>query len=242
MATGVPLPPSTAPSTAPSTSNPPSASATPAAKPTPTQGPTSPAATGPLRIGSSGSAVLALQRRLSGLGYWVGTLDGKFGGVTQQAVFALQKAAKLKPTGTVTAATQRALDAGTRPKARSTSGRLIEVNLSSDLLLFVRDGHVDYTLNTSTGGGYVYYDQGERDVATTPKGHFTTYRVIDAPHRSSLGLLIRPRYFTAGYAIHGDSSVPSYPASHGCVRVSNSAIDWIWANNLDPIGTTVWVY
>jgi len=26
------------------------------------------------------------------------------------------------------------------------------------------------------------------------------------------------------------------------VRVSNEAIDWIWANNIDPIGTTVWVY
>jgi lipoprotein-anchoring transpeptidase ErfK/SrfK len=30
--------------------------------------------------------------------------------------------------------------------------------------------------------------------------------------------------------------------SHGCVRISNEAIDWVWAQNLDPIGTTVWVY
>jgi peptidoglycan hydrolase-like protein with peptidoglycan-binding domain len=204
--------------------------------------PTSAASAGPLRIGDSGPAVVRLQQRLTSLGYWAGAIDGKFGSVTQQAVFALQKAAKLSRSGTVNAATQKALDAGVRPKARSTSGHIIEVDLSRDVLMFVTNGHVDYILNTSTGGGYVYYDQGTRNVARTPKGHFRTYRVIDAPHRSSLGLLIRPRYFTGGYAIHGDSSVPSYPASHGCVRVSNAAIDWIWASNLDPIGTTVWIY
>jgi lipoprotein-anchoring transpeptidase ErfK/SrfK len=30
--------------------------------------------------------------------------------------------------------------------------------------------------------------------------------------------------------------------SHGCSRVSDEAINWIWANNLLPIGTDVWVY
>jgi lipoprotein-anchoring transpeptidase ErfK/SrfK len=42
--------------------------------------------------------------------------------------------------------------------------------------------------------------------------------------------------------VHGDSDVPPYPVSHGCARVSNEAIDWIWSNNLAPIGTEVWVY
>jgi lipoprotein-anchoring transpeptidase ErfK/SrfK len=195
-----------------------------------------------MRVGSSGPAVVHLQQQLTALGYWTGAADGRFGSVTQQAVYALQKAAKLSPSGRVTAATQKALDAGTRPTAKSTSGHIIEVNLSSDLLMFVTNGHVDYTLNTSTGGGYVYYDQGTREVARTPRGHFKTYRTIDAPHRSSLGLLIRPRYFTGGYAIHGDGDVPPRPVSHGCVRVTNAAIDWIWSANLDPIGTPVWVY
>ncbi len=116
------------------------------------------------------------------------------------------------------------------------------MDLAHDLLLFVNAGHVDYILNTSTGGGYVYYEQGSRNVARTPRGHFTTYRLVDGPDRSPLGLLERPRYFTGGYAIHGDSYVPAYPVSHGCVRVSDPAIDWIWSANLDPIGTTVWIY
>jgi hypothetical protein len=233
---------------APATTAAPSASATATASPSAAAPATSapatkaPAPAGPLKVGSSGPAVVQLQQQLTALGYWLGAADGRFGGSTQQAVYALQKAAGLSASGTVTAATQKAIDAGTRPTAKSTSGHVIEVNLTRDLLLFVDNGHVTYALNTSTGGGYVYYDQGQRNVATTPKGHFKTYRVIDGPHRSTLGLLIRPRYFTAGYAIHGDSSVPAHPASHGCVRVTDAAIDWIWSSNLDPIGTTVWIY
>src|SRR5665213_2127961 len=58
---------------------------------------------------------------------------------------------------------------------------------------------------------------------------------------NSLGQLWLPRLFEGGFAIRRDSCAPPYPVSHGCVRVSNEAIDWIWAQNLAPIGTEVWV-
>ncbi|MDE3086779.1 MAG: peptidoglycan-binding protein, partial [Acidobacteriota bacterium] len=44
-------------------------------------------------LGMSGPQVLAVQQRLQSLGYWLGTPDGTFGDATQQAVYALQKAA-----------------------------------------------------------------------------------------------------------------------------------------------------
>ena len=204
--------------------------------------PTAPAIPAKLKIGSSGAAVSLLQHKLLGLGYWLSKANGTFGATTQQAVYALQKAAGQNPSGVVTAKTWKALDAGTRPTARSKSGTVIEVDLKRDLVLFVTNGHVQYILNTSTGGGYVFFENGRREVATTPKGHFTTYRVIDGPHRSPLGLLYRPRYFFEGVAIHGDSSVPSHPVSHGCVRVTDAAISWIWSAHLDPIGRQVWTY
>ncbi len=75
-----------------------------------------------------------------------------------------------------------------------------------------------------------------------PSGVFSTFRVVDGTVTDSLGTLFRPRFFYQGYAIHGDSSVPPYPVSHGCARISNEAINWVWAANIDPIGTTVWVY
>jgi lipoprotein-anchoring transpeptidase ErfK/SrfK len=216
----------------------------PSASPSPTSTATALPTSTKLRRGSKGAAVKVLQQQLTALGYWNGTANGKFGDATQQAVYALQKAARQKATGVVTSATWKDLVMGVRPKAKSKSGsgKIIEVDLGRQLLLFVNDGQVEYILHTSTGGGYVYYENGHREVAVTPKGHFRTYRSINGPHRSPLGLLIRPRYFNGGIAIHGEGSVPPYPASHGCVRVSNAAIDWIWSEKLDPIGMRVWVY
>ncbi|HVA03711.1 MAG TPA: peptidoglycan-binding protein [Acidimicrobiales bacterium] len=199
-------------------------------------------ASAPIKPGASGAAVLALQQRLTALGYWLGTPDGKFGDSTEQAVWALQKAAGLSRSGVVGTTTQAALAEGVVPQPRSTSGYVIEVDLEDDLVMLVTNGKIDYTLNTSTGGGYRYTQDGVTSVAITPTGHFTIYRQVNGLVVDSLGSLWRPKFFVAGFAIHGDTSVPPEPVSHGCVRVSNEAIDWIWANNLAPIGTAVWVY
>ncbi len=208
----------------------------------PAQSPPTTAPVPKLSLGDSGPAVLALQQRLSALGYWLGTPDGTFGDSTQQAVFALQKASGISRDGVVGPHTLAALDRRARPTPRSSSGYVIEVDLASDLVMFVQNGRLEYVLNTSTGGGYSYSDGNETAVAITPVGLFHIYRQVDGTVTDSLGQLWRPKFFEGGFALHGDSYVPSYPASHGCVRVSNEAIDWIWAENLAPIGTTIWVY
>jgi hypothetical protein len=205
----------------------------------PTSPPPLPPTIGP---GASGAAVVLLQQQLTALGYWVDTTGGSFDDSTQQAVWALQKVAGLQRDGVVGPTTWAALNAGVVPQPRSTSGYVIEVNLANDLVMVVNNGHLMYTLNTSTGGGYTYSSGGVTSVAITPTGIWHTFRVVDGLDISPLGELWRPRYFTGGYALHGDTAVPPYPVSHGCVRISNEAIDWIWANNIDPIGTTVWVY
>ncbi len=184
----------------------------------------------------------ALQQRLSALGYWLGPADGYVGNATEQAVYALQKAAGIGRDGVVGPVTSAALARGVRPQPRSTSGYVIEISLRSPLLMLVRDGALQYTLTTSTGGGYVYTYQGVTSVANTPVGHFRVYRQVDGLDVSPLGELWRPKYFYSGYAIHGYDSVPPVPVSHGCVRVSNQAIDWMWAQGLAPIGTAVWIY
>jgi lipoprotein-anchoring transpeptidase ErfK/SrfK len=47
-------------------------------------------------------------------------------------------------------------------------------------------------------------------------------------------------YFFGGYAIHGYSSVPTYAASHGCIRVPipNALSIYRWLN----LGDTIFVY
>ncbi|HVB91535.1 MAG TPA: peptidoglycan-binding protein [Acidimicrobiales bacterium] len=192
-----------------------------------------------LTMGDSGPNVLTLQQQLTNLGYWVGTPNGVFGDATQQAVYALQKAAGINPDGVLGPATDAALVNDVVPQPRTTSGTVIEVDLENDLVMFVNNGVLQYTFNTSTGGGYIY---DGNVLAATPVGHFSIFRSVDGMVTDSLGQLWRPRYFTGGFAIHGDSSVPPHPVSHGCVRLSNEAIDFVWAANLAPIGAAVWVY
>jgi lipoprotein-anchoring transpeptidase ErfK/SrfK len=42
--------------------------------------------------------------------------------------------------------------------------------------------------------------------------------------------------------VHGAPQIPGYPASHGCVRVSTTFMDWVWATNAMPVGSEVWVH
>ncbi len=43
-------------------------------------------------------------------------------------------------------------------------------------------------------------------------------------------LVYRPNYFYGGYAVHGMTSVPAYPASDGCVRMTVPTMDRMWSS------------
>jgi L,D-transpeptidase catalytic domain/Putative peptidoglycan binding domain len=241
---------------APATVASPPAVATATAVPTPSSGPsaspTGPARTSPVPTGSGQAAVLRpgdhgreisdLQRRLAAAGYWLGSPDGIYGLLTQQAVLALQKAAGIGLDGLAGPATIAALRYGVRPQARSRAGRLIEVDVARQLLLVVRDGAVQQVFNTSTGTDQKYVVDGRRYLADTPKGTWRIFRQVDGVDHGPLGDLYRPKYFhTDGIAIHGYASVPARAASHGCVRVTNAAMDWLWSSGAAPVGTAVLV-
>lgn len=208
-----------------------------------------------LKTGSSGAEVKQLQQQLLDLGYWLEAADGNYGQTTQQAVMAYQKAAGIDADGVAGPQTLKALERQVRPEPRTTSGDAIEIDLPKQLIYIVRDGELKYTINTSTGTGQPYTQEVEvdnpdgtttkevvSDVAITPTGEYQIQRGIDGMRKSKLGKLWRPRYFYEGWAIHGAEYIPNYPASHGCARMSNAAIDFIWANDLAPIGMKVWVY
>ncbi len=92
-----------------------------------------------MRYGDQGKDVLALQKKLSGLGYWLGEPDGSFGSLTQQAVFALQKAAGISRDGVVGPRTKKALEQGVRPR-NQLSGSGVEIDIDRQLILVVRGG------------------------------------------------------------------------------------------------------
>ena len=199
------------------------------------------AAGGTLRRGDSGAAVRDLQTRLTKLKYYVGNIDGSFGDLTFQGVLAIQKVAGLPRDGIVATKTWAAIDGGTKPTPRSGSGRAAEVDKARQVLLVVKDGVLLHTLNTSTGSGERYFSGGSWHTATTPSGTFKVSRQIDGWRHAELGDLWRPKYFNGGIAIHGSTSVPPVPASHGCCRVSITAMNHIWSTEV-PLGATVLVY
>lgn len=193
--------------------------------------------------GQSGPQVMVLQQRLNSLGYWAGTPDGSYGHVTSQAVMAFQKWAGLERTGIADQATVDALEVAERPTPASTEGDMVEIDLARQLIFFVRDGAVRWTLNTSTGSEIPYEYGGRWYGARTPTGTYSVY--FERPNGwriSHLGALWRPKYFNGGIAIHGSGFIPGWPDSHGCARVSLPAMDFIYEANLAPVGTTVWVY
>jgi hypothetical protein len=70
----------------------------------------------------------------------------------------------------------------------------------------------------------------------------STANVPEGWWEGDLGEIYRPKYFVGGVAVHGSNSIPNYPASHGCVRVSVPAMDWIWDSGIMPMRSPVWVH
>jgi hypothetical protein len=196
-----------------------------------------------LEAGDEGGDVEQIQRRLANLDYYVGPIDGIYGNLTEQAVTAFQKLHGLSRDAVVGPSVRERL-ANPRPfYPRSSSGTWMEVDETRQIMARVVNGEVQEIFNTSTGTEEPYYYNGQRYIGDTPNGTHEIFRQIDGWRTSNLGRLYRPKYFTTGgHAIHGYTSVPPYPASHGCVRVSIPAMDYLWAGNRLPIGAGVWVY
>jgi N-acetylmuramoyl-L-alanine amidase len=185
-----------------------------------------------------------LQHRLESLRYWVGPVDGVYGWLTEQAVYAFQKANGLSVDGRVGPETRAALTSPVELSPRSQEGRVIEIDKARQLLYSVLDGELQWVFHTSTGTELPYqHPDGYTAVADTPPGRHTVYFQVDGWQDGRLGPMYRPKYFHHdGIALHGYHAIPSQPASHGCARVTFDAIDFIWANDLMPMGSDVFVY
>lgn len=193
-----------------------------------------------LRQGDRGWWVWNVQRRLRAANFWHNGNDGVYGFTTEQAVMALQKAHGLTRDGVVGPATWPAIYDPRTPRPRTTSDW--EIDKDRQLQIVARWGWAQWVFNTSTGSGERYYSGGRWHTATTPSGHFRFFRRVNGMDYGPLGALWRPIYFNGGIAVHGYDSVPGYPASHGCCRVSDAAMNYIWWKGLAHHGRSVYVY
>lgn len=194
------------------------------------------------RLGDRGEVVRALQEALGRAGYWCGTPDGHFGHLTQQAVWALQKVHDLTPDGVFGHRSLLALSRGTAPAPRHGHHRHIEIDLHRQILLATGPEGSTLTLNTSTGNGEPYLWRGRQVRAVTPTGAFEVYYThSNGWQHGPLGSLYRPQFFKGDVAVHGSNSIPPYPDSHGCARLSVAAMDMLWQTGLMRMGTPVHV-
>jgi hypothetical protein len=184
-----------------------------------------------LRVGSQGADVRALHLRLAHLRVHVPGTGKYFSVRTFDSVVAFQKARGLSRTGVVGTSTWRALGLVRHfhPRYASPTPH-IEVDKGRQILMIVRRGVVTGIIPVSTGA-----------TGNTPVGAWSI--LWKAPATSTwLGsaTLYRTMTFHGNFAIHGYYSVPTYPASHGCVRVPIWEADWLY--NQSPVGERVYVY
>jgi lipoprotein-anchoring transpeptidase ErfK/SrfK len=102
----------------------------------------------------------------------------------------------------------------------------IEVDQTRQVLYTVEDRVVTNVIHISTGAGGATHD-----------GSFHVYRKLAG---FSPNHLYYPSYFDGLRAIHGWTEVPTYPASHGCVRVPYWHAQWIFG--LANVGTRISIY
>jgi L,D-transpeptidase catalytic domain/Putative peptidoglycan binding domain len=182
-----------------------------------------------LSSGSHGVYVRLLEQRLVELHYrLVDTDDGRYDYRTADAVVAFHKVQRMARTYTVDAATWRALADPIVPRPRYTwRGLHFEVDQTHQVAMVVVDGDITDIFHVSTGK------------PSTPT-HDGLFRVNRKLAGYSAHDLYYPSYFDGNRALHGWTDVPTYAASHGCVRIPY----WnaLWVYGLADLGTRVAVY
>ncbi len=180
--------------------------------------------------GERSRPVMALQRRLAELRYLPrSAVDGIDGYRTEQAVLAFQSWRGLERDGIVGPATRAALAKASPPRPHGSGpSRRIEVYPDRGVTLLIKDDKTKRAIHVSTGG------PGNETPAGTFKVFRKELRSWSVPFQTWLPYA---SYFKDGIAFHEYPDVPTYPASHGCVRVPAPEAPGVY--EFATIGTTV---
>ena len=179
------------------------------------------------------------ERRLSELGYWTGAVDGVFDPATRSALVAFQKWEGRNITGRLTLDELEGIRTATSPKARELGYDHVEVDVDRQVLLLVSENGGMRVLPISSGTEKEFLEEGKTSIAHTPRGRFVVYDKV-AGWDGRRGGMYYSNYISGGVAIHGYPSVPTGPASHGCIRVPIFAAREV--SKRMPEGTIVLVY
>ncbi|MGI5271245.1 L,D-transpeptidase family protein [Nonomuraea sp. CA-218870] len=174
-----------------------------------------------LRPGDRGEEVRHLQRLLRQRGYLPRKANGVFDQETRYAVWAFRKSRGLRVGNVVDTPVWRRLDRyrPVRPLVRNGAPNRVEIDLRRQLLVVYRARRPVLISHASTGAGVRFCQGGRCRIATTPIGDFRVFRRAPGWTKGPLGSMYNSLYFVGGVAMHGSRGVPSWPGSHGCVRL-----------------------
>jgi peptidoglycan hydrolase-like protein with peptidoglycan-binding domain len=158
--------------------------------------------------GARGQSVRLLQSELDVLHYAV-PLSGVFDEGTGRALIAFRKVTGLQRIPYAGRQVFERLEhgAGAFHVRYPGEGRHVEANLTKQVLAEIEPGGRVRAIYTTSSG---------KPSTPTVIGRFRVYS--KTPGTNSEGM-VDSNYFIRGYAIHGYAEVPTYAASHGCLRV-----------------------
>jgi lipoprotein-anchoring transpeptidase ErfK/SrfK len=162
--------------------------------------------------GATGKPVAAVQSYLATLGYlpWK-AVTGRYDDRTYHAVIAFQGWSKLPRDGYAGFKTRLLLKRAHRPVPwKGLKGKRLEVHIDRQVVLLVKaDNTVWRAIHVSTGAD-----------GKTPTGSFHIERKEEMSWSNPFSVWLPwASYFTDGFAFHEYPDVPTYAASHGCIRM-----------------------
>ena len=176
--------------------------------------------------GAQGQSVRLLQSELDVLHYAV-PLSGSFDEGTGRALIAFRKMTGLERIPYAGRQVFERLEhgAGAFPVRYRSDGRHVEANLTKQVLAEIEPGGRVRSIYTMSSG---------KPSTPTVIGRFQVYE--KTPGENSEGM-VDSNYFIRGYAIHGYAEVPTYAASHGCLRVPipDAPAIYGWAQTGTPV-------
>ena len=199
-----------------------------------------PAIPAAMTSGSSGRDVTRLQRRLSMLEYYTGTIDGQYGAGTAEAVQYFQKQHKLSKSGNADAQTLQILFSENAQKALKPY--LLKVSVADQrVYAYGLDDNNQYTdlvrtMKCSTGKQGTPTPTGTFMNSTGPGARWHYFKKFDCWAQYAYYIQGDIMFHSVLYGSQGGSPTRSSVnalgrrASHGCVRLSVEDAKWIWSN------------
>jgi hypothetical protein len=179
-----------------------------------------------LSEGASGPSVRLLQSELNAL-HFVVPLNGVFDEATGRAVIAFRKVTGLaRVPNTNLSVFRRMQEGGGVFHVRyPDDGRHVEGDLTKQVLAEIEPGGHVRALYTMSSG---------KPSTPTVIGRFHVYSKTIGTNSEGM---VDSNYFIRGYAIHGYAEVPTYAASHGCLRVPipNASAIFGWVQQGTPV-------